>query len=407
MFYQDELRFLCNTYKKSRLQIQVISPDLPMSRIVGESFGHSFGEFLYKKMAVKDLIAQPDPFTLYKCTDTYGFCYMYFVLPQAEERSILFIGPFIRQPFSPHQLLEIGERNSILPKDQKILQEFCQGLTVIPEESPLLLMLNTFCERIWGGISFAVVDVDHERALPVSPINEANSNSDFDLTLLNIKSMEKRYSYENDLIDAVRLGQSHRLTDLFSHLQANMFEQRVPDPIRNLKNYSIITNTLLRKAAENGGVHPIYIDSVSSSFAAKIEQINSVNDGTALIQEMASSYCRLVRKHSMKSYSPLIQKTIIFIESDLSANLTLSSLSAAHNVSPSYLCTLFKKETGKTVTQYIQEKRIKHASHLLGTTRLQIQTIALHCGIMDIQYFSKLFKKHTGKTPKEYRDSIK
>ena len=166
-------------------------------------------------------------------------------------------------------------------------------------------------------------------------------------------------------------------------------------------------NTLLRKAAEAGGVHPVYIDNVSSAFAQKIEQTTSTTDGGALMHEIFKGYCRLVRKHSMKDYSPIVQKSIIFIDSNLSASLSLSSISAAQNVSAGYLSTIFKKETEKTITEYIAERRVKHASHLLTTTHLQIQTIALHCGIMDVQYFSKVFKKYTGKTPKEYRDSLK
>ena len=43
------------------------------------------------------------------------------------------------------------------------------------------------------------------------------------------------------------------------------------------------------------------------------------------------------------------------------------------------------------------------AAELLDSTALQIQTIAQHCGVLDVQYFSKLFKKHIGMTPKEYR----
>ena len=77
------------------------------------------------------------------------------------------------------------------------------------------------------------------------------------------------------------------------------------------------------------------------------------------------------------------------------------------NLSAGYLSAVFKQETGKTLTEYIRDKRIKHAQYLLGTTHLQIQTVALHCGIMDVHYFSKTFKKQTGKTPKEYRDELR
>ena len=166
-------------------------------------------------------------------------------------------------------------------------------------------------------------------------------------------------------------------------------------------------NTLLRKAAEHGGVHPFYIDKLSSSFAAKIERMTYISENNELMREMFRDYCRLVRKHSTGRFSLLVQKTIIAIESELSSPLSLTYLSNMQNVSAGYLSAIFKKETGKTLSGFIIEKRIDYAKHLLETTALQIQSVALHSGILDVQYFSKLFKKHTGMTPKDYRDSLK
>jgi YesN/AraC family two-component response regulator len=50
---------------------------------------------------------------------------------------------------------------------------------------------------------------------------------------------------------------------------------------------------------------------------------------------------------------------------------------------------------------------MEYAKYILSTSSMQIQNVALHCGILDVQYFSKLFKKHTGKTPTEFRESAK
>ena len=219
--------------------------------------------------------------------------------------------------------------------------------------------------------------------------------------------MEARYSFENELIRAVSLGQQHKENLLAAAFNEQVFEKRVADPIRNAKNYCIIMNTLLRKAAENGGVHPLYIDRISSKFASKIELISDMNALAPFMREMFSSYCRLVYKHSMKQYSPIVKKTILVIDADISAELSLNNLAEKQGISAGYLATIFKKETGKTVSEYIKDKRIEHAMYLLDTTHLQIQTIALHCGIMDIQYFSKVFKKKIGKTPKEYRENAR
>ena len=208
-------------------------------------------------------------------------------------------------------------------------------------------------------------------------------------------------------MEAVANGKLHRLKAIIANFPEGSFEKRHSDPLRNMKNYGVITNTLLRKAAEQGGVHPMYLDKVSSAFALKIEQMTSPSGIKELISEMFTSYCRLVKKHSIKNYSPIVQKVIVTIDADLSADLSLSTLAEKQNVSAGYLCTLFKRETGKTLIEYIREKRISHACHLLATTHLQVQTVALNCGIVDVQYFSKTFKKIVGKTPKEFRENAK
>jgi YesN/AraC family two-component response regulator len=264
-------------------------------------------------------------------------------------------------------------------------------------------MLDTFCERVWHSPAFSIVDVKGERSVPASPINLTSHHNGFEEILVNMQAMERRYAFENELMQAVSLGQLHKERLLHAAMDAMSFERRLPDQLRNAKNYDIIMNTLLRKAAEQGGVHPVYLDRVSSSFASRIEQLHSTSENASLMREMFRTYCRLVRKHALKDFSPVVQKTILMIDSDLSADLTLQSLAASQGVSAGYLSTIFKKETGENVSRYIQEKRIRHATHLLDTTNLQIQTVALHCGILDVQYFSKIFKQHMGLTPKEYR----
>ena len=95
------------------------------------------------------------------------------------------------------------------------------------------------------------------------------------------------------------------------------------------------------------------------------------------------------------------------IDTDLTADLSLYSLAKHLNVNASYLSSLFKKETGSTLTDYVNRKKVRHAAHLLHTTNVQIQAVAQYCGISDVNYFIRIFKKYMGKTPKEYRDAGK
>ena len=406
MFYQNELQFLQDTLKKSHIKSSVI-PSQELAEAICNTqmqaiFGTSHSTEESRQLLQLNLEAQ----TVYKLIDAFGFCYIYLLLPAPVKPNVLLIGPYLSARFSAEQLLEIGANAGVSPKSQRYLQEYYQALPVLSEGNPLFFMLDTFCERIWNSPSFAIVDIHKKNLLPASPINTPQSNN-FDDILVNMKTMEQRYAFENELMQAISLGQLHKEKQLLAAFSEQAFEKRVADPLRNAKNYCIIMNTLLRKAAENGGVHPVYLDNVSSTFALKIEQLPSTSETATLMREMFRSYCRLVRKHAIEKFSLVVQKTLLLIDSDLSADLSPCMLAANQNLSLGYLSTIFKKETGKTLSEHIREKRIKHAAHLLSTTQLQVQTIALYCGIMDVQYFSKLFRKEMGLTPKEYREAAK
>lgn len=410
MFYDKELDFLCDILHKFRVNATAVSPLASIGTVVDPELYDVLKVQFDTNQSVHQYIGPLDQCTVYKTTDEFKLCYVYFMLPSSPEESrILFIGPYLSAQLSSRELLELGEMIGISPKSQRYLEEYYHSIPIISEGDRLLVLINTFCEHIWQGKPFSIVDANKQYKHPESPINEMTRSDSFDDILVNMKAMEKRYEFENEMIQAVSLGQMHKDSIFNTNFsdKMNIFEKRVSDPVRNAKNYGIIMNTLLRKAAEQGGVHPIYLDKMSSEFASKIEQLSSISESSALMKDMFRAYCRLVRKHSMKKYSPVVQKTILIIDTDLSADLSLHSLAEHQGISLGYLSTVFKKETGKTVSEYIREKRINHAIHLLSTTHLQVQTVALHCGIMDVQYFSKIFKKQTGKTPKEFRESIR
>lgn len=73
-------------------------------------------------------------------------------------------------------------------------------------------------------------------------------------------------------------------------------------------------------------------------------------------------------------------------------------------LSSSYVCTLFKTETGKTLNQYLTEYRINMAKQLLDGSHYKITDISFKIGYSDGNYFSKTFKKYVGLSPSEYRE---
>lgn len=401
MFYEPELRILRETFRKCRIQTAIAELSKPLSEHP-EAEMHTFiTSQLDMRKPLVEYVPAVQPATLYRLRDPFDCRYCYMLLPELPQDAVLVIGPYLPAPPSPKRCQEWAEQNNVTPSQLKQLEGYYGTVPILPDTSHLFILLDCFAERLWGPGNITVEDINQDfNGFPLS--DKAPEGSD---TLWNMKNMEQRYAYENQLMEAVSKGQIHKADLLLTNFASFSFENRLADPIRNVKNYCIIMNTLLRKAAESGGVHPLHLDMNSSAYAARIEQLHSLETVPLLISDMFRDYCQLVRKHASKNYSPPVQKALLYIEANLTENLNLRMLAETLNVSPSYLSSLFRKETGQTLTEHISQRRIHHAMHLLKTTRLQVQTVAQHCGIMDVQYFSKVFKRIAGMTPKQYRES--
>ena len=405
MFYENELRLFRNTFSKCHIGTFIISLD--------DKIDNRLDLGLYRllnidapKISYKDFFPEIQKADVITVIDSFKRNYILITLPEVKKASALVIGPFLNKEFNSNDILELSEQIRVSPKLSKELENYYGSLPVILISSHLYGLIDAFAEHIYSTKDFKMLDVtkEYEWALPTIATTESITPEQ---TTWNMEIMQQRYDYENELMEAVARGQEHKIDVMFSRFSSMPFEKRMTDPIKNVRHYIIVMNTLLRKAAEQGGVHPVYLDKISSEYAIKIESISTITNVQNMMSEMFHAYCRLVKKHSLKNFSPAVGKIITIVEADLTADLSLNALATTLNVSASYLSTLFKKETGKTLTDYVNSRRVEYAKKLLKTTNLQIQTVAGLCGIDDVHYFSKMFKNFTGSTPKAFREAAK
>lgn len=338
--------------------------------------------------------------TIYFVADAFSCCYGILLLPGCGE--VLLVGPYLNADIPDEELTALLNRRRLPHTLLPTLQHFYSSLALVSDGSLMDALLVTLGETLWGGAEAFEICRLEEGDLADTPLPESMVEGCF-AEALDLRLLEERYESERRFMHAVSLGMEQQALRLILNARENVFERRTSDPIRNIKNYVIICNTLLRKAVEYGGVHPLYIDRLSSRMARKIEMIHSFDQMHRLLPEMVSQYCALVREHAMQGYSPLVRHVILRIDADLTADLNLSAHAKALNVSPSYLSTVFRRETGATITEYVSRRRVDHALFLLGATDMQVQTIAQYCGIPDVNYFTKTFKRLTGKTPRQAR----
>ena len=224
--------------------------------------------------------------------------------------------------------------------------------------------------------------------------------------ILSMQLLEKRYSIEDALLDAVSSGNATKALSVSEAMLSFRITPRSKDALRNAKNLMITFNSLLRRTAYVAGVHPLYIDAVSTNYARLIEQAHTLDEVNGISPFLIRSYCNLVEKRSMASYSEPIRHILVTIDASLTADLSLKRFAGELFLNTSYLSALFKKELGMTLTEYVNKSRISYAKKLLKSTTLSIQDIATQCGIPDIHYFTRLFRRETGISPREWRNQL-
>lgn len=100
-----------------------------------------------------------------------------------------------------------------------------------------------------------------------------------------------------------------------------------------------------------------------------------------------------------------VETAIRFIEENYQEEIDVNDISHSIHLSYSHLSRIFKKQTGETITGYLNDFRLKKAQHLLLGTDKSIGCIAVEVGFNSEHYFCSLFRKYFGITPGAFRKS--
>lgn len=98
-----------------------------------------------------------------------------------------------------------------------------------------------------------------------------------------------------------------------------------------------------------------------------------------------------------------IKRSVDFLHQNYDRNIQVKDVAAEVNLHPGYLHRVFRRGTGRTITEYLTMIRMEKAKMLLEQTDIPIHEISDYVGVGSRQYFHMLFKKYTETTPVEYR----
>jgi len=108
-------------------------------------------------------------------------------------------------------------------------------------------------------------------------------------------------------------------------------------------------------------------------------------------------------RDKVESLSPLSRKIMEYIEANLKEKITLKKIAEETFFSPIYCEKVFKTDTGKSIIEYLLDRRIDEAKKLIIEGSLPLSVIAEQLGFCDYNYFSRAFKARSGYSPTAYK----
>lgn len=111
----------------------------------------------------------------------------------------------------------------------------------------------------------------------------------------------------------------------------------------------------------------------------------------------------------MKNAAPLpktVDHILAYIRKNYADITGLNEIAKSVPISKPYLCQVFKKETGVTISEYLNGIRISNACEMLRGGKYNITQIAMLCGYNSTPYFCRIFKDIMRMTPKEYQKTL-
>ena len=176
------------------------------------------------------------------------------------------------------------------------------------------------------------------------------------------------------------------------------------DPLRNLKYLFVSSATLASRAAISVGLDDERAYNISDLFIQQVDLLENEEAIRDLQAEMIAFYTKEVAALDKKQvWSRDVMRGMDYIYEHLHEPLSARDVADHVGLSRSYYSTLFKNETGKSLSAYILGKRIEASKNMLCYSDIPLAEISAILAFSSQSHFNRVFREQTGYTPRAYR----
>ncbi len=236
-----------------------------------------------------------------------------------------------------------------------------------------------------------------------------NRQIDKSLTKLTLEQRERHFfhhSYEEDIrqYELMKRGDMDGVAEAERLFRGPTTGSLHDDRLINYKYLFITTVTLACRFGIEGGMSPEVAYTLSDLYIRKMDRCESVEAIFELHSAMFRDFTsRMQELQRGRAYPRQVHQVMDYIQRHLQEPLTVEKLAGVVELTPNYLSTLFKKETGLSLSEYVRRERIDMARQLLQYTDYTCLEIAEYLCFSSDSHFSRVFREYTGISPTAYR----
>lgn len=140
------------------------------------------------------------------------------------------------------------------------------------------------------------------------------------------------------------------------------------------------------------------------SFISRLETARYMEEFEQLVETFFQDFFTLFLSQKVSRKQHIVSKIQRYVLENLESNLTIKDISSQVFLAPTYLCAVFKEETGDTINAYITKHKMEYAAKLLSSGDYRVYEVGKKLAYTDVKYFSNLFKRYFGVSPSEYME---
>lgn len=333
--------------------------------------------------------------TTLRLQNAYGERYAYL---EVEAGKAVLVGPYALDAYSEAEGLQIIRHQQPPLKHQRAI---LAHLSVLPRLSePSCFYLGKLLEMVFSRESLQAAEASKAYDTPEDVEAPYYQNAYANRMAL---FHHPPLFFEQELSRQIAAGSPENAKRVLLELNTLSRARLATSPIRSLKNSLICSVTLFTRAAIEGGVPVDEAFTLSDTCIQSIEQLSDGKALSAFEEEVVMQFVNRVARYKSQRYSPSIQRAVQYIDDHLAEMLPLPAIAAYAYIHPDYLSARFRKETGVTVTEFIQKRRVEESAHFLRYSESSVSEIAAFYRFCSQSYFIQVFKKYMGATPAAYR----